>query len=342
MSEKKPTELLITFQLEEAQLAAIQAVSKKLVVNMIPAKAVAEIPSSQWEKTEILLTNQRIIPDPTQAPRLQWIQLASAGVNKALEKPIIQQKKVFLTSVSGIITSQVAEHAVTACLALGRKLPLASKYQRDHYWPHNTRETLTPREIRGSTIGIVGYGSIGREVARLLKPFGAKILAAKRDAMHPEDDGYTRKGMGDPEGLLFDRLYPIQALPDMLPECDFVVLTLPLTPETLKLFNAELFSSMKTTAYLINVGRGDVVDEEALIAALKENRIAGAALDVFTQEPLPDTSPLWDLPNVIITPHVAGLSSTLMDDTIEFFIANLTRFLDGQPLHNQVDLNRGY
>lgn len=342
MSEKKTLEVLITLFLEESQLAAIQAVSKNLNVSLMPVKAVAEITASQWQKTEILLTNNRILPLPEIAPNLRWIQLNSAGVNKAVEKPIVQKEDVIITSVSGVIVSQVAEYAVGACLALGRQLPQLAQLQREHKWSVVVRESLTPRELRGSTVGIVGYGSIGREVARLMHPFGTHILAAKRDVMHPEDVGYVQENMGDPNGDLFERLYPIQALPDMAALCDFLILTLPLTEETDKIMNAEVLARMKRSAYLVNVGRGELVDEEALITALKDNMIAGAVLDVFTQEPLPESSPLWDLPNVIITPHIAFLSSRLLQDTVDFFIANLQRYLDGQPLYNRIDLDKGY
>jgi phosphoglycerate dehydrogenase-like enzyme len=342
MSDKKSIELLITLPMEESQLAAIRAVSKKLNVSLFPAKAVAEISPSQWEKIEILFTNSRILPEPEAVPYLRWIQLNYAGVNKALDKPIIQQGQVITTSTSGVIVSQVAEYAVTACLALGRRLPALAGLQHEHSWPRNAWETLVPRELRGSTVGIVGYGSIGREVARLLQPFGVRILAAKKDAMHPQDSGYIQEGLGDPEGTLFERLYPVEALTDMLPECDFVVIALPLTDETLHIIDAAVLASMKSSAYLVNVGRGDIIDEEALIMALKEGRIAGAALDVFSQEPLPGDSPLWDMPNVIVTPHIAGLSPHLTEDTVNFFIKNLQRYLEELPLYNQVDLEKGY
>lgn len=342
MSDKKSIELLITLPLNEKQVNSIRSVSKKLNVSLIAAKAVAEIPLTQWEKTEILFTNSRILPEPDAAPQLKWVQLNHAGVDRALNKPLIKDSRSVITSASGVIVSQVAEYAVTACLALGHKLPVLAGIQRERNWLRNTSESLIPTELRGSTVGIVGYGSIGREVARLIKPFGAKILAAKKNVMQPKDTGYVQEGLGDPEGTLFDRLYPIQALTDMLPLCDFVVLALPLTDETYQIINAEVLASMKSSAYLINVGRGNLVDEEALISTLKEGKIAGAMLDVFSQEPLPDDNPLWNLPNVIVTPHIAGLSAHLLDDTVNLFITNLKRYLEGQPLFNQIDLDKGY
>lgn len=342
MSEKNTIELLITLSLNENQVNAIRAVSKKINVSLIPSKAVAEIPHTQWEKTEILLTNSRILPEPETVPQMRWIQLNHAGVDRALDKPIVKNSQIIITSASGVIVSQVAEYAVTACLALGHKLPVLASLQRERNWTRNVPESLVPSELRGSTVGIVGYGSIGREVARLIKPFGAKILAAKKNVMHLEDTGYTQEGLGDPDGSLFDRLYPIQALTDMLPLCDFVVLALPLTDETYQIINAQVLASMKSSAYLINVGRGNLVDEQALINVLQAGKIAGAMLDVFSQEPLPEDNPLWNLPNVIITPHIAGLSAHLLDDTVNFFITNLKRYIEGESLYNQIDLEKGY
>jgi len=199
-----------------------------------------------------------------------------------------------------------------------------------------------PRELRHSTVGILGYGSIGRQVARLLQPFGATVLAAKKDVMHPEDKGYILEGMGDPHGDFFDRLYPIEALHSLLKESDFVVVSLPLTDETHHILDQEAFHLMKPTAYLINVGRGGLVDQEALVGALREKQIAGAALDVFEKEPLPENSPLWDLGDVILSPHISGLSRSLREETLSLFIENLNRYLAELPLYNRVDLSTGY
>lgn len=160
--------------------------------------------------------------------------------------------------------------------------------------------------------------------------------------MHPEDTGYTLPRTGDPEGKFFDLLYPIEALHSFLRECDFVVVALPLTDATNHILDEAALGTMKESAYLINVGRGDLIDEKALIQALKTRKIAGAALDVFEQEPLPSDSPLWDLDNLIISPHISGISRYLHADTLELFIENLERYLAGQPLYNQVDRAEGY
>ncbi len=198
------------------------------------------------------------------------------------------------------------------------------------------------RELRGSTIGLVGYGSIARQTARLLQPYGVEVLAAKRDAMQPEDNGYIPEGMGDPEGLRARRIYPIQALPSMVKECDFLAVILPLTPLTRGLINTEIFAAMKHGTYLIDVSRGGIVDHTALVKALKSGKVAGAMLDVFPQEPLPADNPLWKLTNVIITPHISGVSPHYNDRAVELFSENLHRYLGELPLYNRYNTELGY
>jgi phosphoglycerate dehydrogenase-like enzyme len=160
--------------------------------------------------------------------------------------------------------------------------------------------------------------------------------------MHPEDRGYSKQGMGDPHGEFFDRLYPIEAMHSLLKDSDFVVVALPITDETHHILDAQAFEAMKETAFLINVGRGGLIDENALIQALKSQQIAGAALDVFEEEPLANDSPLWDLENVIVSPHISGISPYFRQETLDLFIENLNRYLAELPLYNVVDFKQGY
>jgi phosphoglycerate dehydrogenase-like enzyme len=227
-------------------------------------------------------------------------------------------------------------------LSLGLHLPDLMSLQKKGEWPRDRWERFTPQELRTSTVGIVGYGSIGRQIARLLQGFGSTVLATKRDVMHPEDSGFTPEGQGDVPGELVHRLYPPQAMQSMLKECDFVILTLPLTRDTRHMIGAAELAVMKPTAYLVDISRGSVIDQNALVAALREQRIAGAALDVFEQEPLPPEHPLWKLPNVIITPHLAGSSPHYDRRAADLFTENLTRYLAGLPLYNRFDPQRGY
>ncbi len=337
MSEKKPLEVLSTIDLSEAQQEYIKNKVKNIHLTVVNAKDAANMPKENWEKAEVLLTSGRNLPTREQVPALKWIQVSFAGVEHALEYPISSAAGVMLTSASGVRVSQLGEYALMALLALSHKLPKAIQAQREKYG-----NALMPQELRESTVGIVGYGSIGREVARLLYPFGATVLAAKRNVMQPEDNGYNAQGLGDPKGNYFRRLYPIEGLPGMLKECDFVVLTLPLTKESYHLFDAKMFEAMRPGTGFVNLARGGLVDEVALEAALKSGWIGGAVLDVFEKEPLPPESPLWSLPNVIITPHVSGISPKLMDAVVDLFVENLQRYQAGEPLYNLVDTSKGY
>ena len=342
MSENKPVEVLSTIDLSEAQQEYIKNKVKNIHLTVVNAKDAANLPKEIWEKAEVLLTSGRNLPTREQAPALKWIQVSFAGVEHALEYPISSAAGIMLTSASGVRVSQLGEYALMALLALSHKLPKAIQAQHEKKWLPNYGDALMPQELRESTVGIVGYGSIGREVARLLYAFGATVLAAKRNVMQPEDNGYNAQGLGDPKGNYFRRLYPIEGLPGMLKECDFVVLTLPLTKETYHLFSDKMFEAMKPGAGFVNIARGGLVDEVALVAALKSGRVGGAVLDVFEQEPLPPESPLWSLPNVIITPHVSGISPKLMDAVVDLFVENLQRYQAGEPLYNLVDTSKGY
>jgi len=342
MDEKKTLEIISTVPLTEGQQNRIRGLGKHIRLTVSPGKAPTDLPKDAWEKAEVLFADGKQLPTREQAPALKWVQTALAGVDRALAQPLASDPEIVITSASGVMVSQMGEYVLMALLILGHKLSETIALQKERKWGSNTSRSLQPVELRGSTVGIVGYGSIGREVARLLLPLGVNILAAKRDLMRLEDSGYTPEGLGDPGGQYFKRLYPIEGLKGMLKDCDFVVLTLPLTPETKLLFSAEMFEAMKPGAYLVNVSRGDLIDEAALIQAIKAGKVGGAVLDVFAQEPLPAESPLWSLPEVIITPHTSGISSRLMDDVVSLFIENLRRYQEKQPLYNIVDTASGY
>jgi phosphoglycerate dehydrogenase-like enzyme len=337
----KTVEVLITIPFEEHLLNQLINVSPQLSITVFRAHKPEEIPPEILTRTEVLYTH-RILPLPEQAPALRWIQFHWAGVDHALDAPILKTPGILGTHLSGASASQLAEFALTMMLALGHHMPDLSALQQKAEWPAERWERFSPLELRDCTVGIVGYGSIGRQIARLLYGFGAKVLAAKRDAMHPEDNGYTPEGLGDPNGDYVLRLYPPQALQSMLKECDFVVVTVPLTPGTRGLLGPTELAAFKPTSYLIDIGRGGVVDQAALIAALRDHKLAGAALDVFPEEPLPADNPLWKLPNVIISPHIAGYSAAYDERAVALFAENLTRYLAGLPLYNQIDLSKGY
>jgi len=334
-------QILITLSLAESLVTRLENISPRLKITMSRARRPEEVPLDVWEQTEVLYTS-RVLPAPEQAPNLHWIQFHWAGIDHVVDAPILRKPELVATTLSGAAASQVAEYVVMMLLNMGHHFPDLLAHQRRGEWPKDRWERFSPKELRDSTVGIVGYGSIGRQIARLLHPFGARILAIKRDVMHPEDYGFAPARWGDLRGDLVNRLYPPQALRSMVKECDFVVISLPLTPETQGYVNAEALAVLKPGAFLVDVSRGGILDQEALVTALKERKIAGAALDVFPEEPLPDDSPLWKVNNVILTPHISGITPQYDDRAVELFAENLSRYLSGLPLYNRFDPELGY
>jgi phosphoglycerate dehydrogenase-like enzyme len=336
-----PIEVLITLPISDDLLNQLRGVSPRLKFTVSKARKTDEVSDEVWSQVEVLYTNH-VIPTPEQAPLLRWIQFHWAGIDHVIDAPILNKPEVIATTLSGAAASKLAEYAVMMMLALGHRLPELMANQRKTEWPRDRWERFTPQELSESTVGIIGYGSIGRQIARLLHTFGATVLATKRDPMHPEDTGYIPDDQGDPSGDLVRRLYPPQAIRSMFKECDFVVITVPLTSETRKLIGAEQLAALKPSAFLIDISRGGIIDQAALVSALKDNRIAGAALDVFPEEPLPSDHPLWKLPNVIITPHISGNTPFYDQRAVALFAENIQRYLEGLPLHNQLNRQRGY
>lgn len=334
-------EVLITINLGQDLISKIEEVSDRIKITMQPTSTPGEIPKEGWQGVEVLFTHM-LIPEPDQAPDLRWIQFYRAGNERLMDAPILQMPNLMATSLSGAAAPQVAEYVLEMILALGHQLPEVMQLKQQRTWPDNRSEVFTPVELNQSTVGIIGYGSIGREVARLVNAFGATVLACKLEVKKPADPGYMPEGTGDPHGDFVHRLYPVEALGSMIKECDFVLLSVPLTGQTHDLITAKELASMKQSAFLVDISRGGVVNHADLIAALREGRIAGAALDVFPEEPLQADNPLWELPNVIITPHIAGLSRFYDLRAVDLFIENLNRYLKGETLLNLIDLQRGY
>lgn len=334
-------EVLITLPFTDEMVSRLEKISPRLKIKIIRTFRLEDIPQETWAGVEVLYTD-RLLPSPEQAPNLRWIQFHWAGINHALGTPILKTPDIKVTTLSGVAATKVAEFGLMMILALGLRLPEILLWQRKSEWPADRWERFKPRELRDSTVGIVGYGSIGRQLARLLQPFGGKVLATKRDVMQPQDVGYIVEGFGDPGGDFVWRLYPGEALQTMVKLCDFVVVTMPLTVKTHHLINADIFSAMKTSAYLIDVSRGGIVEQNALIDAIKEHKIAGAAIDVFSKEPLPADNPLWKLPNVILSPHIAGVTHQYDERAVELFEINLRRYLGDEPLLNDFKLELEY
>jgi phosphoglycerate dehydrogenase-like enzyme len=330
--------VVVAMDFSDEILDRLRQVSPRLdVIRCFP-----DVTDAIWADTEVLYT-MNVLPDPAQAPRLRWIQFHSAGIEKFIDHPIVQAEDVEVTNTSGMHATQMAEYCLGMMLAFAYKLPDMLRFQAKAYWPERPHQVFKPVGLRGATVGIAGYGSVGRELARMADALGMIVLATKRDVMHPEDEtGYIEEGTGDPEGVIPERLYPAGALVSMAKDCDFLVVTTPLTADTRRSVNEEVFSAMKNTAFLINVARGGVVDEAAMISTLAAGKIAGAALDVFEEEPLPPTNPLWNLDNVILSPHVSGNHARYHEKAAALFAENLRRYVEKRPLLNLLDRSRGY
>ena len=283
---------------------------------------------SVFEEAEILLLGA--VPAGvldhlvSRAPKLRWVHSASAGVDR-ISTAAVRERRLVVTNARGVFSRPIAEYVVMMALAISRRLPQLLELQRERTW-----QPLRGRELSELTVGIVGYGSIGEEVAYLLAPFGCRILATRR---HPD------RGAGDAEGV---ELFGLDELRDVLRESDIVVVAAPLTDETAGMIGAEQLAEMREDAWLINIARGRLLDELALRRALESGWIGGAVLDVFSEEPLSPESPLYRTPNVIITPHTSWASDRVIERTVELFVDNLQRDRAGEPLRNVVDLEAGY
>ena len=256
------------------------------------------------------------------ADRLRWVHVATAGVDKLLF-PELVASDVVVTNSRGVFDRPIAEYVLGLVLAAAKDLPRTLALQRDRTWRH--RETA---RIDGQSVLVVGTGSIGRAIAALLTAVGTAVTGVGRLAR-----------TGDPD---FGTVHSAADLARLLPEADFVVVAAPLTDETRGLFDGPAFIRMKPGAWLVNIGRGPIVVEPDLVAALEAGQLAGAALDVFVDEPLPADSPLWGMPNVIVSPHMSGDFVGWHDALVELFVANLERWRTGQPLLNVVDKSAGY
>jgi phosphoglycerate dehydrogenase-like enzyme len=258
------------------------------------------------------------------APHLKWIQLTSAGADRLLGSGFIEDG-IVVTTVSGLHATPIGEFIIGAMLQFAKGANRTSRAQVRHEW---TR--FAPTELRGKTVGIIGIGHIGEEAARLAKAFGCRVIATRRSATSVTSAEYA------------DEVRPADDLLRVLGESDYVVLSMPLTPETRGMIGERELRAMKPTAVLVNIARGPVTVEADLIRALSEGWIAGAALDVFDQEPLPPESPFWDMENVIVTPHISGGTEIYNARATRIFAGNLRRWLAGAPLENVVDPARGY
>jgi phosphoglycerate dehydrogenase-like enzyme len=325
--------VLVSTPIDEELLNRIAAISPRVKVQNIWDLSRADFrgDSSAKDKLDIALADVEVVygirlPREliARAPKLKWVQVMSAGVDRFLDSDF-RRSPVILTNVSGIHATPISEFVMEQMLMFAKNALLCFELKQKRQW-----QRYSPSTLRGKTVGIVGLGHIGKEVARLSKAFGMRVIATRRSKPRTQ---HTRN---------VDLMLPRQELPRLLAESDYVVITLPYTHETDKLFGETELKTMKPSAYLINIGRGGIIDEDALVRALSEKRIAGAGLDVFATEPLPPESKLWELPNLLFSPHVSGDMEDYIARATEVFCNNLRRYLEGKRLLNVVDKQKGY
>jgi phosphoglycerate dehydrogenase-like enzyme len=328
-----PVNVLINAPIGDELLLQITNVSPRIRLSNVYELARAEQSGDFARKDELdaLLAEAEVIygfrlPNDVfaRAPKLKWVQVMSAGVDRFLDIEF-QQSSVIMTNVSGIHAIPIGEIVLEQMLMFAKQAPLCFRLKQEKQW-----KRFMPTVLRSKTVGIVGLGNIGREVARLAKAFGMRVVATRRSTKRVARAKHV------------DILLPTEQLTRLLKESDFVVLSLPFTSETNRLIGEKELRTMKPTAYLINIARGNIVDEEALIRALDERWIAGAGLDVFATEPLPADSRLWEFTNVIFSPHIAGGMEDYNIRATELFCDNLRRYLSGKNLFNVIDKKKGY
>lgn len=321
---------ILSARYREEDLARIRAAAPGARLVNVSLEGLSDSP---LDDVEILLRGplrsanfDRVL---ARCPNLRWVHSATAGVERVLT-PDAAARGLTITNARGVFSEPIAEYTMMMILSVLRRLPELYELQRERTW-----QPLPAREMRQITIGVVGLGSIGRNVARLALGFGARVIGTRKEPDQRKD--FTEP---IPDGL--DRILDHGQLPELLAESDFVVLAVPLTPDTDKLMNGPRLNQMKPGSWLINVARGRLVDQRALLRALRNGPLEGAILDTIWEEPLPPSSPLWDAPGLIITPHTSWSSGRVLDRSIELFCDNLVRYRDGREMLNLVDPGAGY
>jgi phosphoglycerate dehydrogenase-like enzyme len=264
------------------------------------------------------------------AKKLRWVHSSAAAIHQLLF-PELVNSDVLLTNGRDVHGPAVAEQAMGMIFALAKRIPQDVRFQQQRVWGQMTiwREYSGPQELAGLTLGIVGLGAIGRNLAQHAACFGMKVVVVREHTDLPKPE-------------FVQQVFPTSQLNAMLAVADYVVIAAPVTPSTHAMISREQLAAMKPSAFLLNVSRGVLVDEPALIEALQHGKIAGAGLDVFEKEPLPDDSPLWDMENVLITPHTAGMNAKMWEQQFDLFSENIRRYLASQPLLALVDKKAGY
>jgi phosphoglycerate dehydrogenase-like enzyme len=326
-----PVQILVALAPDSADAGQFRAALARFDARIVLTLAAGADFARALPDADVVVAKGLSDDELARASRLRWLSSWAAGVEH-IASPTLFARGITLTNASGVHGPNIAEHLMAMILMFTRGMPRLYRAQLAHRWEHSLASGAErPSELTGKTMLIVGLGRIGEALAARARAFGVRILAVKRDPS-------TRHGAGVP----VDELLGMDALDDVLGRADHVCLSVPLTAETHHLMDRRRLSRLRPSAYLYNTSRGAVIDEAALIEALRAGKLAGAGLDVFEQEPLPESSPLWDRKDVILTPHVAGLTPHYFERDAALFAENLDRFLSGQPLRNVFDPARGY
>jgi D-2-hydroxyacid dehydrogenase (NADP+) len=326
------TTLLVSSRLHAERGADIAAHAQRLGIALemvvLPADPEGRLSDADCARLDLAFFSQDVFPKFSRqffstlrkAPRLQWLHVFNAGVDHPIYTEMLE-RGIRLTTSAGSTAVPIAQTAITGLLMLARNFPRWLTAQQERRWDP-MRPPDFPRDLVGQTAIVLGLGSIGNEIARLAQALGLKVIGIRRSPQQP----------GDP----VDELYPPDKLPQLLPHCDWLIICCPLTSETRGLIDAGMLALLPRGARIINVARGEIIDETAMIAALREQRLGGAYLDVFEKEPLPAESPLWDLPNVLVTPHNSAAAAGNDERVYQMFLGNLSCWHQGKPLRNQV------
>ena len=326
------TTLLVSHRLHAERGADLAAGARRLGLALelvvLPADPEGRLSDADCARLDLAFFSSDVFPQYSRqffstvrkAPTLQWLHVFNAGVDHPIYTEMLQ-RGVRLTTSAGTTAVPIAQTAITGLLMLARNFPRWLAAQRERRWDP-MRPPDFPRDLPGQTALIVGLGSIGSEIARLARALGLKVIGVRRSPQRP----------GDP----VDELHPPQKLAELLPRADWLIIASPLTAETRGMINADLLARLPQGARIINIGRGEIIDETAMIEALRSGHLGGAYLDVFEKEPLPTESPLWDLPNVLISPHNSAAASGNDERVYQMFLANLEHWQHKQALTNEV------
>lgn len=324
--------VFLAFHIDDESIERIKALDPRIRVVNRPEISSRREPDAET-KAQILreLGEAEVILGPNTLPleyfdaatQLKWFQAINAGIER-LDRAGLLKRGFAVTTAAGLAAGPIAEYVMGVMVMLAKSLHTAVRQQEQHVW-----QSQRIGELAGKTVGIVGLGEIGRETAKRARAFDMRVIASRRSV-----------GNGtDPDA---DELFAHSDIDRLCAESDYLVVAVPLTDETKHLIGAQQLGKMKPTASIVNIARGQVIDQQALIAALQDGTIASAALDVFDPEPLPADSPLWDMPNVIVTPHFSGSVQGYGHKAAELFLANLQRYLAGEPLSHQANPSLGY